>query len=416
MRALRILASFVGCFALSCSESVGADNSIIGEWVPLATATSGLGDTRTYETNGTAVVTVGAAVHFRYKVEANTMTLEGSDGTSQRMNFILTSNLLTFTQPRGQRQELERVKGTEGPGLAGKWTGKHYTGGKQVFHFTTNLNCYFSVPFQESTGSFVVAGNTFTETFPKQGETRWEWKVTDNVLTLQKSSGKETVNYRRKDSHGPFWDAAPPVVPRGVTITSGDLRSHVHANISKLRLEDFPALEKIHALFTVYFDGQGATDEKLQALAQLRFTNLACVVFTDCRLVTDQGIESVSQISSVTNLGLRGMSITDAACVTMVSRIRLHEVNMPRCTNVTVDGLSKMAQSKTIESLGFSVGSMSQANLIQVINTAGPKLNRMDIDMDGAQEERFDFPALRQAAKAKSITLYAVRNRSVSKL
>jgi len=51
----------------------------------------------------------------------------------------------------------------------------------------------------------------------------------------------------------------------------------------KTRSRGLPALEKIHALFTVYFDGQGATDEKLKALAQLRFTNLACVVFTDCR-------------------------------------------------------------------------------------------------------------------------------------
>ena len=110
------------------------------------------------------------------------------------------------------------------------------------------------------------------------------------------------------------------------------------------------------------------------------------------------------------------MSISDAACVTMATKIRLHEVNMPRCTNVTVDGLLKMAQSKTIESLGFSVGKMSQADLIQIIKTAGPKLNRMDIEMDSISEERLDSAALRQAAKARNITLYAVRNKHVSKL
>jgi hypothetical protein len=198
-------------------------------------------------------------------------------------------------------------------------------------------------------------------------------------------------------------------IPLGVRITS-ESKTHVHANISELEKAGFPALRRIHALFTVYFDGERATDEKLKALAQLRFTNLACVVFTDCPLVTDKGIEFVAQIATVTNLGLRGMSISDAACATMASTMRLGGVFMPRCPNVTVKGLVKMAQSKSIESLGYSVGKMGQADLIQIIKAAGPRLNRMDIDMDRTAEERLDLPALRQAAKAKSITLYMTRN------
>lgn len=203
-------------------------------------------------------------------------------------------------------------------------------------------------------------------------------------------------------------------VPPGVIITS-ESETHVHALISELRIKDYPALTNIHALFTVYFKGNGATDEKLKALAQLRFTNLACVVFTDCPLVTDKGIEHLSQISTVTNLGLRQMTISDAACATITAKIRLHEVYMPKCINVTVNGLLQMAQSKTIESLGFSVGKLGQNDLIHIISTAGPKLGRMDIDMDGAQEERLDLPALRRAADAKKIRLFAVRNRNVTK-
>src|SRR4029077_12144325 len=112
--------------------------------------------------------------------------------------------------------------------------------------------------------------------------------------------------------------------------------------------------------------------EKLEAMTRLRFTNLACGVFTDCQLVTDKGIEYLSRISSVTNLGLRGMAITDAACLTMAARIRLHGVNMPDCPNVTLNGLLSMAQSKTIDSLGFSVGQMNHEDLIQLISKSAP--------------------------------------------
>jgi len=204
-------------------------------------------------------------------------------------------------------------------------------------------------------------------------------------------------------------------LPDGIRITSPS-KTHVHANISELAIPDLPALTNIHALFTVYFDGVGATDEKLKALTQLRFTNLACVVFTDCPLVTDKGIEYVSQITSVTNLGLRGMSISDAACVTMAARMRLHEVYMPGCPHVTLAGLLKMAQSKTIHSLGFSLGKMKQNDLLEIINKSDPHLTRIDINMDGSSERRLDSPALRAAAKERKIKLYAIRNRHCKEL
>lgn len=204
-------------------------------------------------------------------------------------------------------------------------------------------------------------------------------------------------------------------LPAGIYITS-ESKTHVHANFEGLRIKDYPALEQIHALFTVYFAGHGATDAKLKTLAQLHFTNLACVVFTDCPFVTDKGIEYVASISSVTNLGLREMSITDAACITMTTKMRIHSVNMPNCTNVTLRGLLMLTQSPTIADFGFSAGNLTQRDLIEIITTSGPKLTRMQIDLDGALEERLDFPALRQAAAAKKIMLLAVRKKSVRKL
>lgn len=209
--------------------------------------------------------------------------------------------------------------------------------------------------------------------------------------------------------------AAEVEVPPGVWITS-EGTNYVHAYISELRIKDYPALARIHALNTVYFRGDGATDEKLKALAQLRFTNFACVVFTDCWLVTDKGIEYLSQIPSLHSLGLRQMALTDAACATMKKKMRLRSVNMPNCTNVTVEGLVKMAQSETMESLGFSVGRMSHDDVIRIIRSAAPKVNRMDIDLSESAERRLDLPALRQAGQAKQIKLYAVRNKSARKL
>jgi len=209
--------------------------------------------------------------------------------------------------------------------------------------------------------------------------------------------------------------AAELKLPPEIIITS-ESTTHVHAVISDLPVQKIPELTKIHALFTVYFTGRGATDEKLKALTQLRFTNLACVVFTDCHLVTDRGIEHLAQIPTLDRLGLRQMSVTDAACDTMARRMRLTGVNMPGCTNVTVNGLLKMAQSETMESLGFSVGQMTQEDLLRLIRTAGPKVNRMDIEMIPSAESRLAFPALREAGEAKGIKLYTVRNKHVTKL
>jgi hypothetical protein len=514
------------------SNSLAGENSLIGEWFPVENSDSGLGGTRHFQTNGTLIVTYGAALHYKYQLETNGLTNtvlmpgpKGPNGPPVRMDFTITNDTLTLNERKGrQRDKLTRVKGTSGEGLIGQWTGKHYTGGQQIMDFSTNRYVYLSVPFLTETGSFTLNGNQLTQEHQNKRVT-YQWQIADDVLTLTPATGGEPEKYRRKgaaflgdetafsDKPDPEtekieallkhletlkdatfvrndqaldpkeaagmmrrkWEAqesdietaaefiekimtasfsgpkkpylirfkdgketncadflkaelkkletTPAVggmnltgrLPRGIRITS-ESKTHVHANISGLDIKDFPALERIHALFTVYFDGQGATDEKLKALTQLRFTNLACVVFTDCPLVTDKGIEYVSQISSVTNLGLRGMSISDAACVTMAARIRLHGVNMPRCTNVTVNGLLKMAQSKTIESLGFTIGRMTQADLIRIIKTAGPQLNRMDIDMDGTDEGRLNLAELRQAATAKSIMLYAVRNRRVSSL
>ncbi|KAF0177551.1 MAG: hypothetical protein FD161_2355 [Limisphaerales bacterium] len=208
--------------------------------------------------------------------------------------------------------------------------------------------------------------------------------------------------------------AAKVKLPRGVVITS-ESKTHVHAHISDLRLQEYPALTNLHALFTVYYVGAGTTDEKLEALSKLRFTNMVCVVFTDCPTVTDKGIEHLAKINTLTNLGLRQMTMTDVSCQALAERFHLDGINMPKCGRVTVEGLVRVAQSKSLSHFGFSLGKLGQAGLLRILGAAGPKLKRIDLDLDDANEALLDFPAVRQAANAKGISLFAVRKNGVSK-
>jgi hypothetical protein len=66
-------------------------------------------------------------------------------------------------------------------------------------------------------------------------------------------------------------------------------------------------------------------------------------------------------------------------------------------------------QSKTIDSLNFSIADLKQEDLMQLITKSAPQLTRMDIAMNDAAERRLDLPALRQAAKARQLNVYANR-------
>src|SRR6185503_9318841 len=105
-----------------------ADNSLVGEWFPADNATSGLGGTRNFKTNGTVIATFGAALHFKYQLETNGVTNtvlmpgpKGPGGPPARMDFTITNDTLTLNERKGrQRQRLTRVKGTSGEGLIGQ--------------------------------------------------------------------------------------------------------------------------------------------------------------------------------------------------------------------------------------------------------------------------------------------------------
>jgi hypothetical protein len=186
-----------GCIAALSWNACAADHPLMGEWFPQSTSKGGLGATKSYDTNGTVVVGFGAAVHLPYKVETNTIVLQDSKGPAPRMGFTITNNTLTLREGQGPKQKLTRVSGTDTQSLVGKWTGGHYTGRQQVMDFTTNMNCYLSVPFQSVTGTFVIDGDTLKEELQNK-RTTWNWKIADGVLTLTEPSGPKTEKYKRK--------------------------------------------------------------------------------------------------------------------------------------------------------------------------------------------------------------------------
>lgn len=185
----------VACLSVAAPLS-HAQKSPIGEWVSVSTSQGGLGGTRTYDTNGVVSVSFGTMLDFKYKLDDAQRVL---DCFPQLQNVTIAGQNLTLTdQKTGKKQELTRVKGSDGKGIVGKWMGDHYTGAKQVMHFTSNMNCYFSVPMMSLVGNFTLNGDTLTVEFPGKGRTEWKWDVADDILTMTKADGTKVEKYKRK--------------------------------------------------------------------------------------------------------------------------------------------------------------------------------------------------------------------------
>ena len=67
----------------------------------------------------------------------------------------------------------------------------------------------------------------------------------------------------------------------------------IEVRLSWLKVEDYPALARFQTLQGVTFNVGGATDIKLEALADIGFTNLWWIEIRDSPLVTDRGIDAL---------------------------------------------------------------------------------------------------------------------------
>ena len=148
--------------------------------------------------------------------------------------------------------------------------------------------------------------------------------------------------------------------------------------LSWLKGKDFPALKKFHKLETVTFRRGNATDEKLETLAQLGFTNLQSISTPNCWLITDRGIEALTRIPTLRGLNLRGTPITDRSVETITTKMRLEWVHLCKCTNVTARSLLKVVQTQPLRYLSFSCENLTEADVIEVLEAA-PTLKECDI-------------------------------------
>jgi hypothetical protein len=137
-------------------------------------------------------------------------------------------------------------------------------------------------------------------------------------------------------------------------------------------LEDYPLLSKFSGLKQIWLSrGEGtlATDEKLEALATLNFTNLTHVNLNNSRLITNRGIKALSKIQSLKQLMLKGTAITDEACDVMASQMSLTAVQVDNCPAITKKGLEVLARSKTLDYFGFSSDRLTQEEVLALANS-----------------------------------------------
>lgn len=142
--------------------------------------------------------------------------------------------------------------------------------------------------------------------------------------------------------------------PRDVDLAKADA---VDVDIRDLPLEDYPLLKKFKQVEQVYLGlstSVPATDQHLEALASLNFPHVVCVTANNCHAITDKGVQSLSRLYSLTQLGLEGTSITDAACETMAKTMHITDLNVANCSGITFHGLQALAASDALQDISFS--------------------------------------------------------------
>jgi len=171
-----------------------------------------------------------------------------------------------------------------------------------------------------------------------------------------------------------------------------------------LPLKDYPLLSRFTNISRVYFHpnrGDGANDEKLEALASLNFEHLIEVGLVKCPLVTDRGLLALSKIKSLQSLALHGTSVTDGGLETISAKMTLKVVGLAGCTNITVQGLLRLTESDTLEDIGISFDGRTQADVMRLIAAFRRVKTFTIVDPKGA----VDDAAVQKAAKAKSVRI-----------
>lgn len=204
MKKNKLFASFIGAVLmvsffsvlLSCGpkKQLKQENSIVGEWFPLNTSQSGLGEGYTFKENGKFTAATGAFVTFRYELEGETLIMILPGEGEQKTKVEIDSSKLVFIKKDGNT-EFTRIEGDINAGIIGKWSGEYSAGTKQIIDFTASKKLYISVPMTSEFGTYEIKGDAVE--LSGKVDSSYKWSVEGDSLTLTAIADENSNTYVR---------------------------------------------------------------------------------------------------------------------------------------------------------------------------------------------------------------------------
>jgi hypothetical protein len=175
--------------------------------------------------------------------------------------------------------------------------------------------------------------------------------------------------------------------------------------VARLPLKDWKKLQKFTGLehFLVAEEiASEITDDHLKALSRLELPKVSQVSLAHCRQVTDAGLQTLTNLSSVQGFQLIGTSITDRSMLTLAAQFpNLRGINVESCKLVTELGFLNLTNSRTMTAVRFSLESFSQAQVENIISTVSNVISWTISD----PRQRLDQAQLRQLAYSRKIKI-----------
>jgi hypothetical protein len=172
--------------------------------------------------------------------------------------------------------------------------------------------------------------------------------------------------------------------------------------------EDWPRLQKFAGLehFRVAEEmAAQVNDNDVIALSRLKLPKLRQIDLAHCSHVTDTGIGSLTNVTSLEGLGLLGTDITDRGMVKLATEFpHLTGISVVECRSLTAKGFMSLTNSKTITDTSLSFNPFSQEQIESIISTVS-NVTWWIISDPG---DRLNHASLRQLGESRKITIQVV--------
>lgn len=183
--------------------------------------------------------------------------------------------------------------------------------------------------------------------------------------------------------------------------------SEYMVSVVDLPIQDYPKLQKFSGLKHLQISGEKrpVTDKEIRAVGHLQFPQLMQVSLAQCRNVTDDGVQSLTNLPSIQGLHLRAVGITDRGMQVLAARFpNLKSINVEQCRSVTEEGFLDLTISSTINSVVMSQDPFSQQQIERII-TMVPNVTWWTIS---DPRHQLNHESLRQLGDAKNLTIQVV--------